>query len=56
MSQPAQITLEGAVANIIVFVLIWISMGVALVIAIFWVFELIDRAYNFFWKVHDEEN
>jgi hypothetical protein len=55
MSQPVQITLEGAVAEIVASTLVWIAIMVAFVIAALWAVELCERAYHFFWKVHDEE-
>ena len=56
MSQPAQITLEVAVSEIVTGMLIYTAFAVLMVMAAVSAADLCERAYNFFWKVHDEED
>ena len=43
-------------AIIVASILIWLAIAVAFVVAVVCVADLCERAYNFFWKVHDEED
>jgi hypothetical protein len=56
MSQPSQITLEVAVSEIVTGMLIYTAFAVLMVMAAVSAADLCERAYNFFWKVHDEED
>jgi len=48
--------LEVAVAVIVASILIWLAITVAFVVASVWIADLCEAAYNFFWKVHDDED
>lgn len=41
---------------IITSILVWAAIIVGYVVAALWIADLCQRAYNFFWKVHDEED
>ena len=41
---------------IFVWILIWFAITTAFVVASVWIADLCEAAYNFFWKVHDEED
>ena len=43
-------------AVIITSILVWAALMVGFVVAVVCVADLCERAYNFFWKVHDEED
>ena len=43
-------------AVIVTWVLLWAAIMVAFMVAVVWAADLIEAAYNFFWKVHDEED
>lgn len=41
---------------IITSMLVWAALMAGFVVAILWIADICERAYNFFWKVHDEED
>ena len=41
---------------IVASILIWLAITVAFVVGAVWITDLCEAAYNFFWKVHDEED
>lgn len=43
-------------AEVIASVLIWLALMVGFLVAVVWAADLLEAAYNFFWKVHDAED